>query len=187
MEERKNAEPVVVKQTLSGRDFAEAMSAAAYFAHPMRRRLVRAAVCLTGTLVMAALAFWVQTRWLWLPLAAAAVFLLCAVAVWFLQPRWAKNRAEAWLSSCPLAVLPETVSVFRDHAVLKSRCETMTEYFTDFALCVETGRLIAAAGGRERFLFVLRKDVLPAEEAERLSGLLHQAFEGRWYRMPEKE
>ena len=181
---QKVMEPVTVAQTLTERDYAEATAAVRFFAAPMRRRSIRAAACLTAAALAAAC----------LPLAkksqsvqaviavVAALGAAAAVLVFFLQPVWEKRDAGKWFRSCSPAALPGTATVFPDRGVMKNGCERMTEYWTDFSVCVETDRLIAAAGGRERFLFVVKKEGLPPEEAERLSALMRYAFDGRWYR-----
>lgn len=185
----KHDETVSVKQTLTEQDFTEACASVKYVSAPMRRRSVRAAICVTAAAVAAS----------FLPLcakhlparnAAAAAAILCAaagVAVWFLQPVFEKRREGQWFRSCPLAALPAEVTLTREGAVTVTECERMTEYWTDFTVCVETDRLIAAAGGRERFLLVLKKDGLPPEEAEKLSGLMRYVFDGRWYRLPPRK
>ncbi len=187
MAEQKTFEPVAVEEVLTEQDFIEAAKAVSYFAHPMSRRSIRMAMCFTGAVIMTALTFVCGKKWLWLPVTIAAIFLLSAIIIWFFQPEREKKHTQKWLSSCPLAVLPTGVIVFRDRVVLKSNCETITEYFTDFSLCVETEHLIAAAGGPERFLLIVKKDGMSAEKSERLSGLFRYAFGGRWYRMAERE
>lgn len=52
---------------------------------------------------------------------------------------------------------------------------------------METDRLICAAGGRQRFLLVLKKEGLSPEYAEKVSDLMRYAFDGRWYRMPSRK
>ena len=175
-------EPVFLKQTLTPEDYTEAFAQVAFFASPMRRRSVRALICVTAAAVAAS----------FLPLcsghktacavaaAVAAVFVVAAVAVWFLQPVLEKRRAEQWFRSCPLAALPSEITLTGQSAVIVTSCERLTEYWTDFSICVETDRLIAAAGGGERFLLVLKKDGLPPEEAKKLSGLMRYVFDGRW-------
>lgn len=179
---------VTVKQALTAKDYAEASAAVKYFAVPMRRRSVRAAICFTAAALAAS----------FLPVcgsnvsarnAVAAAAVLCAAAcavVWFAQPGSEKRRAEQWFRLCPLAALPAEVTVSHECAVSVSECERMTEYWTDFSICVETDELIAAAGGRERFLFVVKKNGLPEKEAKKLSDLMRGAFDNRWYRMPRK-
>lgn len=177
--------PVILHQTLTERDYIAAQAALKYFSSPMKRRSVRAAMCLTGAVVAASLipaernAF---PRLVWIPVSVAAVFAAAALLLWLLQPVSEKRRVRRWFRSCPLAALPFDVAVFHDHAESKSSCEQITEYWTDFFLCVETDELIAAAGGRERFLFVVKKKDLPKETVERLSALFRSAFDGRWYR-----
>lgn len=189
MAEQKGFSPVAAEQTLAAGDFVEAAFAAEYFAHPLRRRSVRATACLTAAAVSASLIYACgrYPKLLWLPSWAAGIFLLLAAVFFFGQPRQRKRRALAWLKTCPLAALPAKVTVCKDRVELESRCEKMTEYFTDFRLCVETDRLIAAVGGKERFLLVVKKEGLPPERAEALSSLFRYGFDGRWYRFPGKE
>lgn len=184
---KQNDEPVTVKQTLTEQDYAAASAAVGYFAAPMRRRTVRAALCLTVSALTAsvipACGGYSAAR------VVGAIAILCAaaaIAVWFGQPVADRRRAGRWFRSCPLAALPAEVTVSGDRAVVKSECERMTEYWTDFSVCVETDELIAAAGGRERFLLIVKKSGLSKEEAGRLSGLFRYAFDGRWYRMNGK-
>ena len=186
---KQNMEPVAVAQTLTERDYAEATAAVKYFGAPMKRRSIRAAVLLTVAVIAAA----------FLPIsrenrsatgAIWALVILCAAAaaaVWAFQPPKERRDAARWLRSCPLAALPQTATVSPDRAVVENECERMTEYWTEFSVCVETERLIAAAGGQERSLFVVKKEGLPQDEAERLSELMRYAFDGRWYRMPRRK
>ncbi len=181
---KQKEEPVIVGQTLTERDYGEAAAAARYFAVPLRRRSIRAALCLTAAaLAGAAVPICGENRRARAAVVcAAAVFAAAALAVLLLQPVIEKNRTKKWFRSCPLAALPETVTVTRSCAVVESKCERTTEYWTDFTLCVETDGFIAAAGGRERFFLILKKTGLPQKEAERLSTIMRYAFDGRWYR-----
>lgn len=186
---KKKEAPVVVSQTLSEQDYGLATAAVRYFAAPMRRRSMRAAVCLTVAALAAAFLPICQKN----PNAHTAMvvvvilFALAAAAICLFQPIAERKSAAGWFHSCPLAALPETVTVSSDCAVVENECERMTEYWTDFTLCIETERLIAAAGGQERYLFVVKKDGLQKEEAERLSNLMRYAFDGRWYRLPPRK
>lgn len=186
---KQHDEPLLVRQTVTAEDYAEASAAVAFFAAPMKRRTVRTLICVTAAAVAAS----------FLPLCAgrvtarnavAVLAVLCVaagVAVWFLQPVFEKRRAVRWFRSCPLAALPAEVTLTRESAVTVTECERLTEYWTDFSVCVETDRIIAAAGGRERFLLVLKKDGLEPEQKEKLSGLMHYVFDGRWGRVPSRK
>lgn len=158
---RQNDEPVSVTQTLTEQDYGVAVAAVKYFAAPMRRRSIRAAVCLTVAALAAAS----------VPLCGKnqsakgiliAVAIVCAVAalvIWLIQPMTEKKSAVKWFRSCALAALQQTAVVSHDRAVIENECEHMTEYWTNFSICIETENLIAAAGGQERFLFVVKKAV----------------------------
>ena len=186
---QKHDEPLLVRQTVTAEDYAEASAAVAFFTAPMKRRTVRTLICVTAAAVAAS----------FLPLcggrvtARNAVIILAilgvvaGVAVWFLQPVFEKRRAVRWFRSCPLAALPAEVTLTRQSAVTVTECERLTEYWTDFSVCVETDRLIVAAGGRERFLLVLKKDGLEPEQKEKLSGLMRYVFDGRWGRVPSRK
>jgi hypothetical protein len=186
---KEKEKPVAVKQMLAERDYAEATAAVRYFAAPMRRRSIRAAVLLTVAAIAAASlpACAGHSSARNVILAVAIFFTAAAASVWFLQPGKEKRDAGRWFHSCPPAALPQTATVFSDHVVVESECEHITEYWTDFSVCVETERLIAAAGGRQRFLFLVKKEGLPPEEAEHLSNLMRYAFDGRWYRMMRRK
>lgn len=188
MTKQEHPPAVETEQTLTAEDFIEAAAAAEYFAHPMRRRSVRAAVCLTAAAISASLvsACGRHPELRPLPIWAAAILLLLAAVFFFGQPKARARRVLAWLGTCPLAGLPAKVAVRADCVALESRCEKMTEYFTDFSLCVETDRLVAAVGGRERNLLVVKKEGLPPERAKALSGLFRYGFDGRWYRLSGK-
>lgn len=182
-------EPVTVKQTLTAQDFAEAFEAAVFFSAPMKRRSVRTLACVTAGAVCAS---FLPLCWANVPLritliVLAAFFIAAGAVIWFCQPVWKKRRAQEWFRCCPLAALPAELKVSRQGAEIVTECERMTEYWTDFSLCAETDRLIAAVGGRERFLLVLKKDGLPPEQVEKLSKLMRYAFDGRWYRMPTRK
>lgn len=176
--------PIILHQTLTELDYIAAEAALSYYSSPMKRRSTRVAMCLTGAVVAASLipaglrAF---PRFVWIPIAVAAACAVAAILVGLLQPVFRARQVRKWFRSCPLAALPADLAVFHDHAEVKSSCEQITEYWTDFFLCVETDDLIAAAGGRERFLFVVRKKDLPKDTAKSLSALFHGAFDGRWY------
>ena len=155
---KQNDEPVSVSQTLTEQDYDKATAAVRYFSAPMRRRSIRASICLTAAALAAA----------FIPVcgknltarnavvAAAILFAAAAVAIWLIQPAAEKNSAGKWFRSCPLAALPETVTISRDRAVIQNECERTTEYWTDFTLCIEMDSLIVAAGGQERFLLVMK-------------------------------
>jgi hypothetical protein len=186
---KKMEEPVTVQQTLTSRDFAEAFQAALFFSAPMRRRSVRALMCATAGGIAAS---FLPLSWAGASLRAALIVIsvLCfaaGIVIWFCQPVWQRNRAERWFRCCPLAALPAEITLSRRSAEIVTECEHMVEYWTDFSLCVETNRLICAAGGRQRFLLVLKKEGLPPEQAEKLSSLMRYAFDGRWYRMPSRK
>ncbi|MCI1954780.1 MAG: hypothetical protein LKJ21_00175 [Oscillospiraceae bacterium] len=184
MPNRKDEEPIAVTQTLTEEDFSAAAAAVRYFAAPMRRRSVRAAACLTvaalaASTVPASLNFFGTA---WVSAAVTAVAFAAAVAVWFWQPVRETRQAALWFRSCPLMALPSTVTVFRDRAVVESKCERITEYWTDLSVCVETDGLIAAAAGKERGLLIVKKQGLSEEEAARLSARFRGAFERRYFR-----
>ena len=181
------AESAEAEQTLTVGDYTEAAAAAEYFARPLRRCSVQAAFCLTISVISASLVYTAHLthpRWTWVPVTVAAVFLLLSAYQFFARPALERRRVEKWGASCPLALLPQKLTVYADRAVLETECEKITGYFTDYTICAETDRLIAAAGGRERYLLVVKKEGLPPEQAEAVAALFRHAFDGRWYRMP---
>lgn len=185
---RNDEDAVTVTQTLTAKDFSAAAAAVKYFAGPMRRRSIRAAICLTAAVlaastIPASLNFFHTA---WVPVCVAAVLIVLAALVWFCQPGVDARKAEEWFGSCPLAALPSKVTVLRDRIIVESECEHVTEYWTDFSICVETKDLIAAAVGPERGLLVVKKQGLSEEEAKRLSGLFRYAFEVRYFRFSGK-
>ncbi|WBY64444.1 hypothetical protein [Thermocaproicibacter melissae] len=186
---KKIEEPVTVQQTLTARDFAEAFQAALFFSAPMRRRSVRMLMCITAGGIAASFLplSWARVSVRATLIAVSVLCLAAGIVIWLFQPVWQRNRAENWFRCCPLAALPAKITLSRRSAEIVTECEHMVEYWTDFSLCVETDRLICAAGGRQRFLLVLKKEGLPSEQAEELSGLMRYAFDGRWYRMPSRK
>ena len=186
---RQNDEPVSVTQKLTEQDYGEAVAAVKYFAAPMRRRSIRAAVCLTvAALTAASIPLCGKNLSAKVILIAVAIIgIAVALVIWLVQPEAEKKSAVKWFRSCPLAALQQTTVVSHDHAVVENECERMTEYWTNFSICVETEELIVAAGGQERFLLLVKKSGLPPKEAERLSRLMRYAFDGRWYRMPPRK
>lgn len=187
MEKQKKPESVTIEQTLTGADCAEAAAAAKYYAKPLQRNSILAALCLTAAAVAGSLiytAYVTHPRWTWVPVATCAAMAVLSAFFFFVMPKAERRRAEKWFSSSPLAALPAKVTVSGDRVVLESECEKITEYFTDFTLCAETDRVIAAIGGRQRYLLIVKKDGLSPGDAEKLSQLFRYAFDGRWYRMP---
>jgi hypothetical protein len=182
-------EPVTVKQTLTAQDFAEAFSSVLFFSAPMKRRSVRTIVCIMAGVVVASFLpiSWAKVSLRITLIVLSSLLAAAGVVIWFCQPGWKRKRAENWFHCTPLAALPAEVTITRRGAELVSECEHMKEYWTDFSICVETDRLITAAGGRQRFLLVLKKDGLPPEQAEKVSSLMRYAFDGRWYRMPSRK
>lgn len=185
---KNDEEHVTVTQTLTEKDVISAAAAVKYFASPMRRRSIRTAVCLTvavlaASTIPASLNFFGTA---WIPITVASIAAAAAALIWFLQPVLEARRAEQWFRSCPLAAQPSKVTVFRDHVVLESEYEKITEYWTDFTLCAETKDIIAAGCGTERALLVVKKQGLSKEEAEQLSSFFRYAFEVRYFKISGK-
>lgn len=182
-------QPITMEQTLDEKDYVAAEAVLKYFSNPMSRRSVHAAMCLTGAVIAASLVHAFQSTFsslVWIPILLFTVFSAAAVLVWFLQPKSEARCVRHWFRSCPLAALPTEIAIFHDRVTMESKCETITEYWTDFSICVETDDFIAAAGGRERFLFAVKKNELSEDTKKQLSALFYSAFEGRWYRLKRK-
>lgn len=188
MSNRNDEEPVTVAQTLTVKDFSAAAAAVKYFASPMRRRSMRAAICLTvaalaASLIPASLNFF---RTAWVPVIVAVAAAAAAVVIWIWQPVLEARKAETWFRSCPLMALPSKVTVLQDRVIVESERERITEFWTDFSVCVETKDLIAAAVGQERGMLIVKKQGLPKEEAEQLSARFRHVFEGRCFQFSGK-
>jgi hypothetical protein len=179
-----NKMSVAVPQTLTEKDYCTAYCAVKRFAFPRQRRSIRAGICLTAaalaaSTIPACLNFY-RTAVPSAVITAAAVIL--AALIWFLQPAVDSRRAAAVFRSCPLMAQPCRVTVTRDHAVVQSKYENYTEYWTDFSVCVETPELFAAACGRQRDMLILKKQDLAPEQAAAISRCLAGAFALRYYK-----
>ena len=111
--------------------------------------------------------------------------MLLAAFFLFVQPKNEQAQLEKKFSSNPLLALETTASVYRDSVVLENECEKILEYWTEFQRCFETPRYFVAAGGRERYLWVLDKDALSQEECARVSQLLADAFAAKYRRLKD--
>ncbi|HCW80645.1 MAG TPA: hypothetical protein DG942_06015 [Ruminococcaceae bacterium] len=184
----KSASPsIVVEQKVTVEDYSRAASAVRYFSAPFKRRSFRALIFITVAAVSASLVFSCRSSGFGkekIPEAIAIISAAVAAAIWFLQPPAESRSAKRLFSSCALMSLPEKVTVYRDRVVIENSCESITEYWTDFFACVETDEMIAAAGGRKRFLVIVKKRGLAEKQLKILSSLFGYAFEGRIHRFP---
>lgn len=186
MPNKSGQEAVTAVQTLTERDFLEAYRAVKICGSPLRRRGVRAGICLTAAALAASVipSYYRIFLSAQIPVCVVAVFLTAAAAFWFLQPAAESRYAERLFRACPLMALPSEIRVEYDRVTVKSERERYTEYWTDFAFCVETPGLFAASGGCERRLLIVEKNSLSQEETVRLQALLSNGFAGRYHRIP---
>ena len=175
----------VVRQKMTGALYTQASLTARRQMFPLTRPGVRAGICVTLALLCLSGTPWYAARYggVWAPVALEVLLLLLAAFFLFVQPKNEQAQLEKKFSSNPLLALETTASVYRDSVVLENECEKILEYWTEFQRCFETPRYFVAAGGRERYLWVLDKDALSQEECARVSQLLADAFAAKYHRL----
>lgn len=175
----------VVRQTLTGTLYTQASLTARRQMFPLTRPGVRAGICVTLALLCLSGTPWyaVQFGGVWAPVAMEVMLLLLAAFLLFVQPKNEQAQLEQAFSSNPLLALETTVSVYRDSVVLESGREKILEYWTEFQRCFETPRYFVAAGGRERYLWVLDKTALSTEECAQVSQMLADAFAAKYRKL----
>lgn len=179
-------EPVqVLEQQLNAEEYATARLVYDYSALPIRNPRVRAGLCACAALLAGSLIPWYATRFATVYVPVACVLLFLALALFFVreQPRQHRQQATALFQSSRLFPLPSVLSVYRDRLQLKNEHEALTEFWTDYAGCVENSAFYILGGGISRQLVVIKKNgLLPGQEAA-LTQHFANAFAGRYRRV----
>ncbi|MBE6821709.1 MAG: YcxB family protein [Ruminococcaceae bacterium] len=171
-----------LEQTIRAEDYASAFYAAVSTASLWNRREIKAGICATLAVFCASIipVYRMKFSTFFGPICGILAFLGLAAVFFFLQPADIKNGAKRAFESNQLLALPQKVRIYRDSIVVESERECFTEYWTDFARCVEIPGLVALVGGRERFLLIVKKDGLDAAHREMLSAFFADAFASRY-------
>lgn len=183
-------EPVqVLEQQLSAEDFEDAFLLYDYSASPIRSPQVRAGLCVCGALLAGSLIPWYAARFATVYVPVACIVLFLALALFFIreQPRQHRHQARRLYQSSRLFGVPSVVSVYRDRLMLKNEYEALTEFWTDYAGCVENSAYYVLGGGISRQLLVLKKSDLEQRQEEALTLHFVNAFAGRYRRVKSQE
>jgi len=172
----------ILEQTMEADEYAAAYLAAQESISSLRKKEVKAGICLTVAAVIGALipAYHTHSATYWVPIGAIAAAVLLAALFYFVQPSNIKRWAAELYRSNALLALPEKISIYRDSVLIENQYEQMMEYWTDFYKCVESKSLFVAIGGRERNLLVIKKQTLTEEQRNTLSAHFADAFASRY-------
>ncbi len=171
-----------IEQTVSADEWAGAYYTAQSTLFPIRRREVKAGICVTAAVLLGSIIPVYRFRFSTVvgPVCGILFALALAAAFYFFQPneirRWGRTlyRANALLS------IPEKITVYRDSVIIENEHEKILEYWTDFAKCVETKDAFVIAGGLERNLLTIQKRGLPKEQTDALSVHFANTFATRY-------
>lgn len=183
-------EPVqVLEQQLTAEDFEHAVLLYDYSASPIRSPQVRAGLCACMALLVGSLIPWYAARFATVYVPIAGILLFLALALFFVRelPRQHRQRARQLYQSSRLFGVPSTVSVYRDRLMLENEYETLTEFWTDYAGCVENSAYYVLGGGISRQLLILKKSELEQRQIEELTIHFESAFAGRYRRVRSQE
>lgn len=179
---------LTVRQTLSAAEYARGTLLLEEEQSPTARPSVRAAACAAGAALSASTAPLSLREYgtMWIPLLFMTFFLAAGCWTFLVQPRRRRAEREREFSGAPVLGLETEISLYRDFVVLRSACEELQSYWTEFSFCLETDELAAAAGTGERRFLLIKKDGLSAEERELLSGFLQNVFASSYRRLDRR-
>ena len=183
-------EPAVltVRQTLTAELYARGALLAEQELSPTGRPSVRAAACAGGAALSASTCPLSLREYgtMWIPLLFMAAFAAAGCWMFFVQPRRRSAERGREFASAPVLGLQTELAFYRDFVILRSECEEIQSYWTEFSACFETDELAAAVGSGERRLLLVDKSGLSGQERQALSAFLENTFASGYHRIERK-
>ncbi|HEX3039630.1 MAG TPA: YcxB family protein [Caproiciproducens sp.] len=172
----------IIEQTVSESEWGGAFYTAQSMLFPIRRREVKAGICVTAAVLIGSVIPVYRFRFSTVvgPVCGILFALALAAAFYFVQPNEIRRWGQTLYRSNALLSLPEKIMVYRDSVVIENQHEKILEYWTDFAKCIETKDAFVITGGLERNLLTIRKSGLPKEQVAALSAHFANTFAARY-------
>lgn len=176
-------EPIaIIEQTVSPEKWADAYYTAWSMLFPIRRKEVKAGICLTVAVLIGSVIPIYRTQFstIVVPICGILYALTLAAMSYFVQPNGIKRWAQTLYRSNKLLSLPEKITIYRDSVIIENEYEKILEYWTDFAKCIETKDAFVITGGMERSLLTICKHELEREQVTALSSHFANTFAARY-------